>query len=203
MNCVLYTHVHQVTLKLYCRYSLSYYKLVVVVVVVVVAAVVGHMIVVWDAETSLLHDVLSVLFLRESTLCLVMKLRNSKVVLLSSASVSLRRGFQFDAHQDAEVSYCRVSMDSTNVSSDLHKNAAATTGLLSAECLLSGMKHSWRKWTYKDNIELMHCFYLAKLDEVGYRDRLKGLWDLCYPANIQLVLIHCAAMPVIFSYLIC
>ena len=77
---------------------------------------VGHVIMAWGVETLLLIDVLSALFLWESNLCLVMKLRNSEVVLLSSASVSLRCDFQFDAHQNAEVSYCRVSMDSTNVS---------------------------------------------------------------------------------------
>ena len=94
-------------------------------------------------------------------------------------------------------------MDSTNVSSDLHQNVAATTGSSSAEHLLSGMKYGWRKWTYEDNIELMHCFYVAKLDEAGYRDCLKGLWDSCNPASIQLVLIHCAALHVIFWHLIC
>ena len=119
------------------------------------------MIMAWGVETLLLIDVLSALFLRESNLCLVMKLRNSKVVLLSGASVSLRRDFQFDAHQNAEVSYCCVSMDSTNVSSDLHQNVAATTGSSSAEHLLSGMKYGWRKWTYEDNIELMHCIAVS------------------------------------------
>ena len=94
-------------------------------------------------------------------------------------------------------------MDSTNVSLDLHQNVAATTGSSSAEHLLSGMKYGWRKWTYEDNIELMHCFYVAKLDEAGYRDCLKGLWDSFNPASIQLVLIHCAALHVIFWYLIC
>ena len=60
---------------------------------------------------------------------------------------------------------------------------ATATGLLSAERLPSGTTRSQQKWTYKENTELMHCFYLAKLDGVGYRDCLKSLWDSRNPAK--------------------
>ena len=112
-----------------------------------------------------------------------MKLRNSKVVLPSSAPVNPRCNLRFDAHQDNEVFHYRVSMDSSDISSDTHQSVAASTSLLSAECLLSGMTRGQRKWTYEENTELMNCFYLAKLDGVGYHGRLKSLWDSRNPAK--------------------
>ena len=112
-----------------------------------------------------------------------MQLRNSKVVLPPSGSSNSQCNFQFDAHQDAEVSHCCVSAGSGDVSSDLHRSKATTTSLLSAECLPSGTTHGRRKWTYEENTELMHCFYLAKLDGVGYRDCLKSPWDSRNPAK--------------------
>ena len=146
----------------------------------------------------------SVYSLRKFPLHLVMKLRNSKVVLPSSASVNSRPNPRFDAHQDAEVSHCCVSTDSSDVSSDLHCGVAATTGSLSAECLPSGTTRGRRKWTYEENTELMHCFYLAKLDGVGYRDRLKSLWDSRNPAKsaITVNILCCHARDIQVSHLL-
>ena len=140
----------------------------------------------------------------ESVLHLVMQLRNSKVVLPSSASSNSQCNFQFDAHQDAEVSHCCVSAGSGDVSSDLHQSVAATTGSLSAERLPSGTTRGWRKWTYEENTELMHCFYLAKLDGVGYRDRLKSLWDSRNPAKsaINVNTLCCHARNIQVSHLL-
>ena len=64
---------------------------------------------------------------------------------------------------------------------------AATTGSLSAERLPSGTTPGRQKWTYKENIKLMHCFYCAKLDGVGYCNHLKSLWDSRNPAKSAIV----------------
>jgi len=56
-----------------------------------------------------------------------------------------------------------------------------TTESSRAERLQLNTSRGQRRWTYDENIELMHCFYLAKRDGTGYRNRLKRLWDLRNP----------------------
>ena len=111
-----------------------------------------------------------------------MRLRSSREPSSTSATGEQRPLVRLNAHHDAEVSYRIASLDASDVSSACHQGAAAvTTDSLSAKCLQSGTNRGRRKWTYDENIELMHCFYLAKRDGVGYRERLKRLWDLRNP----------------------
>ena len=85
---------------------------------------------------------------------------------------------RLDAHPDAEVSHRSFPEVTGDVSSVCHEGVAAvTTESSSAKCPQVKTSHGQRKWTYDENIELMHCFYLVKSEGLGYGERLKRLWD--------------------------
>jgi len=100
-----------------------------------------------------------------------MKLRNSKEVNHPSAEEKQQLTVRLDAHSDAEVSHRWTPEVTGDVSSVCHEGVTAvTTESSSAERLPVNTSCGRRKWTYDENIELMHCFYLAKSEGLGYRE---------------------------------
>ena len=106
-----------------------------------------------------------------------MKLHSSRIVRSPSASSELTPVVRINAHPDTEVSHHCASVEASDESSASFPGERVNAGLSGAECLTSDTTHGHHKWSYAENIELMHCFYLAKRDGVGYRNQLKVIWD--------------------------
>ena len=115
-----------------------------------------------------------------------MILCNSKIVQSPSVIGEFTSVVRSNAHCDGEVSHCCASVESIDVSSTFFHGERVSSGSSRAECLPPHMTHGRHKWSYNENIELMHCFYLAKRGGVGYCDHLKNLWDSRNPSKCSI-----------------
>ena len=133
-----------------------------------------------------------------------MKLRSSKIIRSPSANKELTSVVRIDALQDTDFSHRCASVEASDESSASFRGERVNLRSSGAECLPSDTTHSRRKWSYAENIELMHCFYLAKRDGVGYRNRLKGIWDTRNPskASISVNTLCCHARNIQSSHMI-
>ena len=64
-----------------------------------------------------------------------------------------------------------------------YPSESPATGLLDAARPLSQPTQGRGKWTREENTELMMCYYTARLEGKGYRNRLKCLWDARNPSK--------------------
>ena len=134
-----------------------------------------------------------------------MLLRSFKVVNQSSTLQNASTSVLFNACWDDADAHCFVCSDGINASSVTLPGERVADGLSSAECLSPITNHGRRKWSHDENLELMRCYFLAKRDGRGYRDRLKSIWDARNPRLVRLLYqLRCwCVMLVIYKQLKC
>lgn len=88
-----------------------------------------------------------------------MKLRNSKIIAAPRLLTEPLRNVQINAHRDDEDAHPCSPLVSSNAFSMASSPERAISDSAGADCL--HLNYKCHKWSRDENIELMHCFYLA------------------------------------------